>query len=100
MCQGEHAIAIVLIVQQDEGLGAVCATTIGPATLTRGLIDVDPALGKAFSERAGIVLAERSQSGNDGIARLLIADLFVGFLNNRHVEVVHVQFVEVQRTFA
>src|SRR5579884_590137 len=98
--QREHAVAVILEVQQDEGEGAIGPAAIGAAALIGRLEDIDPPLVEALHEMMDIVLAQWRERLRDDILRLLVADLLFLLLDNRHVKVIHVQFIELQHALA
>src|SRR6266516_7630339 len=97
--QGIHTIPLVLVVQQNKWPSCVPATTIRSTTLARCLKDIDPPLLKCLFENFGIVLAQWSQSSYHGITCLLVAYLIGCFLNNRHIQIIHVQLIELEQAF-
>src|SRR5690242_16032926 len=100
MRQRIHAIAVVLEVQQDKWRCAISTTAIGTAAFSWCLVDIDPTLGKCLLENTDVVFTKWSECVNDYITRLLVADFIVFLFHYRHIQIIHMQFVELEDTFA
>jgi hypothetical protein len=98
--QGEHAVQIVLVVQEHIGVGPGRAGGIGAAALAGVFINVDPAVVKALAQKRRVVLAQHAQGLQHGLLGLLKGDLPGGVGHDGHIDVGHVQLVRAQQLFA
>ena len=96
--QSELAGEAVVVVQQNKGMdrrtGRVCA-----APLAGGLMDIDPAVGKALPQDGLIFFAQRVQRIVNSLLSLSKGDLLVVIRQDRHIDVIEVQFIQTHQPF-
>ena len=100
MDQGEQIVHIAGIVQQDVRVAVVGTGGVGAAALALVLVHIDPAVFKTFPDHLEIVLSQRGQSLQHGLPGLRKGNLLGYAGDNGGVDVVHMQFVHAQQTFA
>lgn len=76
--EGELAVEVVLVVEQDVRVRIAVAGGVGSAALTDVLIDVNPAVVKALAQQRRVVLSEDGERVEYGLFGLLKGDFFVG----------------------
>ena len=96
MGQGEHAVQVVLIVQENIGVNHG-AGHVSPGALARILVHVDPPVVQALPDDGLILLAQGSHRLIDGLFGLLIGNLGVHPGHHGGVHVVHVEFLHPQQ---
>ena len=98
--QGKLAVQIVLVVQQDIGVGTAVAGGVGAAALADVLVHVDPAVAEALLQQVHIVVTQHLQGLQHGLLGLLIGDGLVGVGHDGGVHIVHMQLVHAQQLLA
>lgn len=98
--QGKLAVQIVLVVQQDIGVGTAVAGGVGAAALADVLVHVDPAVAEALLQQGHIVVTQHLQGLQHGLLGLLIGDGLVGVGHDGGVHIVHMQLVHAQQLLA
>ena len=96
----EHAVEIILVVEQDIGVRVAVAGGIRAAALAGIFVNVDPAVGKALLQQVGIILAEHRERFEHRGLGFLVGDLAVGIRHDGGVHVVHVQLVHAEQLLA
>ena len=91
--EGEHAVEVILVVEQHVGVGPAVAGAVGAAALAGVLIHVKPAVAKCLFEHVRIVFAEHRECFERGLLGLFKGDLNVRVRDDRGVDIVHVQLV-------
>ena len=86
----------LLVVEQDVRMRAVRAPRIGATALALVLADVDPPLGERLVEQLAVLFPERREPLLDEFACVVVFQLELRVLDDRHMQVVHVQFVQAQ----
>ena len=100
MDQGEQIVHIACIVQQDIGIAVIGSGGVGAAALAFILVHVNPAVGEALPDYLQVVLSQRSQGLQDRLFGFGERNLLGNAGDNGGVDVVHMQFVHTQQTFA
>ena len=98
--KGEHAVEIVLVVEQHIGVRPAAAGAVGAAALAGIFIHVDPAVVEALLQHVRIVLAEHGERLEHVCLRLVIGDLGVRVRDDRRIDVVHVQRINAHDLLA
>ena len=75
-----------------------CRVCTAPLPLV--LIDIDPAVLKAFLYRCNVVLTKRCERLKHRLLRLIIGNLFGCIRDHRRVDVIHVKFVHPEALLA
>ena len=91
--KGEHAVKVVLVVEQHIGVGPAAAGAVGAAALAGILIHVNPAVVEALFQHVRIVLAEHGERLEHVRLRLVVGDLGVRVGDDRRVDIVHMQLI-------
>ncbi|MNI63903.1 hypothetical protein D3C73_1193130 [compost metagenome] len=89
MRQREHAVQVVVMVEQHVRMCAIGSPAIRAGTLVLVLIHVDPALVIAFLQRLEIVLAERLQAFLRNFLGFFKSDVQLVFVHQRREQVIH-----------
>ena len=95
----EHIVERALEVEQHIGMHAR-ACRIRARALALVLVNVDPAVFKALADEREIILAERRERLERDLLRLLKRELHLHALDDRHIQVVHMQLVHAEQLFA
>ena len=96
--QGEHAVQVVLVIQENIGVDHR-AGHIASGALARILVHVDPPVVQALPNDGLVLPAQGGHRLIDGLPGLLIGDLGVDAGHHGGVHVVHVQLVHPQQLF-
>ena len=91
--QGELAVEVVLVVEQDEGVDRA-ADGVGAGALALVFIDIHPPLVKAALQDLAVLLAQHSGGLQHLLPGLGEGDLLVGLGEHGGVDIVHVQLVQ------
>ena len=91
--EGEHAVEVILVVEQHVGVGPAVAGAVGAAALAGVLIHVEPAVAKGLLKHVCIVLAEHRECFERSLLGLFKGDFNVRVRDDRGVDIVHVQLV-------
>jgi len=90
----KHVVHASLVVEEDEGVGAVGAPVgVGAGAFALGLVDINPARCEGI---ANLILVVPAQGGNrpgHSIGGLWIGNVNIDLWGDWHIEVVHVEFV-------
>ena len=98
--EGEHAVEVILVVEQHVGVGPAVAGAVGAAALAGVLIHVEPAVAKGLFEHVCIVLAEHRECFERGLLGLFKGDFNVRVRDDRRIDVVHVQRINAHDLLA
>ena len=91
--EGEHAVEVILVVEQHVGVGPAVAGAVGAAALAGVLIHVEPAVAKGLLKHVRIVLAEHRECFERGLLGLFKGNFNVRVRDDWGVDIVHVQLV-------
>ena len=100
MCQCEHAVDGVVMVQQHEGVYAIAAPGVGAAALAFVFIYIDPAAFQTVLQCCAVFFAHDLQGFFDSFFCFCVRDLHICIRHQGHIQVIHVQFVYAQFLFA
>ncbi len=87
-------------VEQQVGMRAVDAHTIGAGTLAGCLMDIDPARAQARRQRVDVSLAKRGQPVQNRFTRLTEVHRALRHRDQRDVEIVGVQVIDAEDPLA
>ena len=99
MHEREHIVQRALEVEQYIRVHAR-ACRVRARALALVLVHVDPAVGKAFAEQVQVILAERRERLERDLLGLLEREFHLHAVHDRHIQVVHVQFVHTEQLFS
>lgn len=99
MCQRKHAVQCARIIEQDIRMlaqtGRICAGAFADV-----LININPAIVKAFLENRTIVITHTSEGVIYGLFGFFIRNIDIHIADNRRVQIIHVQFIDTKQLAA
>lgn len=99
MYEREDVVKLALEVHEDDRMHAIAACRIGTASLTRRLVDVNPALRQALAHDGQIVLPKWGERLENEIACLLVREVYVHVLDDGDVQIVEMCNSSTPSTF-
>ncbi len=100
MGQGKHVIKGLVIIQKHKRRTRIGTPGIGSGGLALIFQHVDPTALHALSQNLDIILAERCQSGRNRLFGFPERYFNVNALDDRSIDIVHMQVIISQRLFA
>ena len=97
--QGELAVQGSGVVQQDKGMH-LGTSRISAAALALVLIDIDPAVFKAFLQNGLVFLAQRRQRIVHGLLGFSVGNAAVHFRHQRGIDIIEMQLANTQQLLA
>ncbi|MNN96437.1 hypothetical protein D3C81_2154240 [compost metagenome] len=89
MRQREHAVQVVVMVQQHIGVCAVGSPAVSAGPFVLIFVDINPAIVVAFLQHTQIILAERLQAFLRNLLGFLKRNIELVFVYQRSEQVVH-----------
>ena len=98
MGQGEHAVQVILVVEQNIGVDQG-ARHIAAGALTHVLVHIDPTVVQSLTDDGLVLRTQRGYRLVDGLLGLFIRNFRLYARDHGGVHVVHVEFVHPQQLF-
>ncbi|MNI63165.1 hypothetical protein D3C73_1185170 [compost metagenome] len=89
MRQREHAVQVVVMVQQHIRVGAVSSPAVSSGAFIFVLIDINPAVVVAFLQHFEVVFAKRLQTFLSDFFGFLKRNIELVFIHQRREQIVH-----------
>jgi len=96
MGYGKDRVQGVVVIEKDEGLGAVTARRVSAAALALVLKDVHPPLPESLACVADIIFPQGRQGSENQVPGLFKGHLYFDLRHQGSVDVVHGNFVQAQ----
>ncbi|MNH38999.1 hypothetical protein D3C79_1001110 [compost metagenome] len=89
MRQREHAVQVVVVVQQHIRVGAVSSPAVSAGTFVLVLVNIDPAVVVAFLQHFEVVFTKRLQTFLSDFFGFFKSDIELVFIHQRREQVIH-----------
>ena len=95
--QREHIVQIFLIIQQYIRMRPISSPGIRASPFPFVFIDINPAVGKSLLQKLHIIVSQNGQTFLHDLLCLRKGNILAGGFGQRNIDIIHVQFLHLQR---